>query len=256
MDAATTRVPPRDVRRIVIEGATLAALGALMGVLGPYGTIDVPAVRRYLYWLLAITLGGAVGIAIDRLLRRPVLPLARRVVVTGVAMTPLVTLLVELLNTTIMRQPVALRDLGELAWRVLVISLLVMSIRALAWRAPAVVVETRTLVVPPTPEAETAFRRRLSARARAAPLVAIEAHDHYLKVHTDNGCEMITARFSDALAELAHAYGYRTHRSWWVAADRIESVRWSRGGGSVTLAGGVVAPVSRAQAATLREAGW
>jgi DNA-binding LytR/AlgR family response regulator len=87
-------------------------------------------------------------------------------------------------------------------------------------------------------------------------LIAVEAHDHYLKVHTDAGCELITARFVDALKDLAAAYGFRTHRSWWVAGDAIVAVRWSRGTGSATLMSGIVAPVSRAQAAALREAGW
>ena len=165
-------------------------------------------------------------------------------------------LLVELLNANVMRYPIGWHDLGELAWRVFVVSLLVMTVRALVWRQPGVVVETRTVIAPPLPEAEAVFRQRLPARARAAQLIAVEAHDHYLKVHTAAGCEMITARFADALDELANAYGFRTHRSWWVAGDTIEAVRWSRGTGTATLAGGLVAPVSRAQATALREAGW
>ena len=255
MIVASFRVPPH-LRRIAIEGAILVALGAMMGVLGPYGTGDASTVRRYVYWLAAIVLGGAIGIAIDHALGRSVTPLARRVIVTSLAMTAPVMVLVELLNTAVMRHPIGWHDLGELAWRVLVVSLLVMTVRALFWRPPAVVVEERTIVAPPLPEAEALFRRRLPARLRTARLIALEAHDHYLKVHTDAGCEMITARFADALAELAQAYGYRTHRSWWVAADAIETVRWSRGTGSARLAGGVVVPVSRTQAVALREAGW
>jgi len=47
---------------------------------------------------------------------------------------------------------------------VLVVSLLLMARRALAWRR---VVETCTIVVPPLPDADRAFRLRLSA----APLL-------------------------------------------------------------------------------------
>ena len=255
MDLSSVRVSPH-LRRIAIEGAILVALGAMMGVLGPYGTGDASAVRRYVYWLAAIVLGGAIGIAIERVLGRSVVPLGRRVILTSLAMTPPAMLLVELLNTAVLRYPLSWHDLGELAWRVLVVSLLVMTVRALVWRPPAVVVEERTVIAPPLPEAEALFRRRLPARLRTARLIALEAHDHYLKVHTDAGCEMITARLADALDELAQAYGYRTHRSWWVAADAIETVRWSRGTGSARLAGGIVAPVSRTQAVALREAGW
>jgi DNA-binding LytR/AlgR family response regulator len=63
-------------------------------------------------------------------------------------------------------------------------------------------------------------------------------------------------RFSEAVEELARAHGYRLHRSWWAAADAIESVRWNRGSGEARLAGGITAPVSRSCAALLKEAGW
>lgn len=255
MDVATSTVA-RDRRRIAVEGAILVSLGATMGVLGPYGTGDASAIRRYAYWLAAIVVGGTIGIMVDRGVGRLGLPIARRVVVTSIAMTPPVMLLVEGLNATVMRYTVGWHDLGELAWRVLVVSLLVMTVRALVWRQPAVVVETRTVIAPPLPDSEALFRQRLPARVRAAPLIAVEAYDHYLKVHTTAGCEMITARFADALDELTSAYGFRTHRSWWVAGDTIEAVRWSRGTGSATLAGGIVAPVSRSHAAAIRDAGW
>ena len=126
----------------------------------------------------------------------------------------------------------------------------------IVWRRPERIVEERRVVEPPMPEAEAAFRRRLSARRRGARLIAIEAHDHFLKVHTDCGEELVTARFADAKAELAGAHGYQIHRSWWVSAGAIDNVRWQRGSGEARLAGGLTAPVSRSYAPVLREAGW
>jgi len=96
----------------------------------------------------------------------------------------------------------------------------------------------------------------LSAKRRAARLIAVEAYDHYLRVHTDAGLELVTLRFASALEELAGAHGFRTHRSWWVAADAIEAVRWRRGAGEARLAGGLIAPVSRAHAPAPKAAGW
>jgi DNA-binding LytR/AlgR family response regulator len=140
--------------------------------------------------------------------------------------------------------------------QVLPIALAVMLVRALVWRPRPTRIETRTIVAPPTPDAETTFRKRLSARRRGARLIAIEAHDHYLKVHTDAGAELITLRFADALAELDKAHGWRVHRSWWIAAEAVEDVRWRRGTGEARLAGGLAAPVSRTYAPVLKEAGW
>ena len=161
-----------------------------------------------------------------------------------------------MLGHWLIAQALSLSGYGRLLWQVLVISVPVMALRTLAWRPPSTVVETRTVVTPPHPEAEAAFRRRLSARRRGARLIAVEAHDHYLRVHTDAGAELVTLRLADALAELAAAHGFRVHRSWWVAADAIETVRWRRGAGGVRLAGGIAAPVSRAHSPTLKEAGW
>ena len=101
-----------------------------------------------------------------------------------------------------------------------------------------------------------ALRLRLSAKRRAAKLIALEAEDHYVRVHTDAGSELISMRFSEAVEELALAHGFRLHRSWWVAADAIEAVRWRRGGGEARLIGGIAAPVSRSHAPALKDAGW
>jgi hypothetical protein len=249
-------VPAAAWRRFAIELALLAALGAFMAAVGPYGSETRPWGVRIVYWLLAIVGGGVIGIAVDRLLERRLPALWPRVLAVSVAMTPGVMLLVFLLQSAMFGD----HGFGwislQFAWQVWVISLLVMAVRALVWRRPAAVVETRTLVVPPLPEAEAAFRRRLSAKRRAARLIAVEAEDHFVQVHTDAGIELLSMRFAEALAELALAHGWRVHRSWWVAADAIEGVRWSRGGGEARLAGGLSVPVSRSNAATLKDAGW
>jgi DNA-binding LytR/AlgR family response regulator len=210
----------------------------------------------YIYWIAAIIGGGAIGVAVDETVGRLAGGFWPRLAVSSVLMTPPVTLLVLTLGYWLAGNSLALSRYLGLLWQVLVISAPVMALRALAWRKPQTVVETRTIVVPPLPEAEAAFRRRLSAKRRGARLIAIEAHDHYLRVHTDGGPELVTLRFADALAELAGAHGFRTHRSWWVAADAIEAVRWRRGAGEAQLPGGLAAPISRTHAPALKEAGW
>ena len=171
-------------------------------------------------------------------------------------MTPAVTALVILTGRVVIGAAQRPPPLTTLVWQVLVVSIAVMAVRALVWRRGPRVVETRVIEVPARPEAEIAFRRRLSAKRREARLIAVEADDHYLKVHTDAGIELVTMRFADALAELSGAQGLRIHRSWWVAIDAIDGVRWARGRGEVRLAGELVAPVSRTYAPALKAAGW
>lgn len=243
-------------RRWAIEIAVLTAMGLVVSALGPFGSQHMPVGLRIFYWTGNLVGGGLIGIAIDEALRRRMPGTWPRVLASAVLMTPPVALFVVGMARLTFHDSADAWDYLRLLPEVFPIALPAMAVRALVWRRPAVVVETRTIVAPPLPEAEATFRKRLSAKRRAARLIAVEADDHYLRVHTDAGVEMITARMADAMAELAGAHGYRTHRSWWVAGDAIEAVAWRRGVGEATLAGGLTAPISRGQAAVLRDAGW
>lgn len=256
------KLPTLAWRRAAAELILLIGLGVLMWVIGPYGTGALPPWPRALYWLGSIVGGGAIGVAVEESLGRRLSPSWRRVVLTSAVMTPGVALLVVGVNLLLV--PRGLRPTWSpvFLWQVFVICALVMTLRALSLRPPRTVVETRTVietrtvVAPPLPEAEAAFRRRLSSKRRTARLIAVQAEDHYLRVHTDAGEELLTMRFTDALQELSAAHGFQVHRSWWIAADAIEGVRWRKGVGDARLMGGQVAPVSRTHAPRLKEAGW
>lgn len=173
--------------------------------------------------------GGLIAIAVDEGFGRRLPQIYKRVAVTSALATPLVTLFVAAIQHLLFgehRWSIYL----PLLWQVWPIMLAAMAVRALISCRSPTKIETRTIVAPPLPEAETAFQRRLSARRRGAKLIAVEAHDHYLRVHTDVGAELITLRFADELDELAQAHGWRVQRSWWVAADAIEAARapWRR----------------------------
>jgi hypothetical protein len=241
-------------RRFAVELAFLTAVGLLMGVLGPFESDAIPSVARYPYWLACLVGGGLIGLAIEASVKGWRLPPWGRVLVISAFMTPPITLWVLAIDVFGFGVIVRSEVLGHLVGQVFAISLPLTAVRALVWRAPRV--ETRTIVEPPSPEAEAAFRGRLSAKRRAARLIAVEAEDHYLRVHTDAGAELLLLRFADALEELARAHGYRVHRSWWVAASAIEGASWRRGSGEVRLAGGLTAPVSRTYAPMLKKAGW
>jgi hypothetical protein len=245
--------PKQRWQRLAVDLLLLVSLGLLMTALGPYRTLDVPDLLRTAYWLVAVVGAGLAGIAIDAILGPRIRTFWARIVAVSVVMTLPVTPFAYTLNAVMLDLPRRPWLLPQLAGQVLVICLLIMTLRAFMWRR---IVETRTVVAPPLPDAERAFRLRLSARRRGARLIAIEAEDHYVRAHTDAGSELVSMRFSEAVEELAQAHGYRLHRSWWVSAEAIESVRWRRGTGEARLAGGIVAPISRSCAAALKQAGW
>jgi len=240
-------------QRAWLDVALLAFVGLVMAQLGPYRTGEAPPLLRNAYWLLAVFGSGAAGMLVDRAVAGRVDGFWRRIGIVSLLLTPPITLYIYALNAVMLDLPRRWWLLPQLAWQVLVVMVLLMSFRALLWRR---VIETRTVVMPPLPEAERTFRMRLSAKRRSATLIAIEAEDHYVRVHTSGGSELVPMRFADAVQELEQAYGYRLHRSWWAAADAIEGVRWTRGGGEARLSGGIVAPVSRSYIAGLRAAGW
>lgn len=243
----------QQLQRFSLDLLLLACLGLVMSVLGPYRTVDAPTLLRTAYWLIAVIGCGFVGILVDATLGRHIRGFWARIVVVSLVITPPLTLFIYALNASMLGLPRRPWLLPQLGWQVFVVLLLVMALRAFVWRR---VVETRTVIAPPLPDAERAFRLRLSAKRRSARLIALEAEDHYVRVHTDAGSELVSMRFSEAVDELAQAYGYRLHRSWWAAAESIEAVRWKRGTGEARLAGGIVAPVSRSCAEALKRAGW
>jgi len=87
-------------------------------------------------------------------------------------------------------------------------------------------------------------------------IYAVSSEDHYLRLHTSKGADLILMRLSDAVVELEGLEGAQTHRSWWVARDAVEGSRRDGDKVFLTLKGGIEAPVSRPNVRPLREAGW
>jgi hypothetical protein len=99
----------------------------------------------------------------------------------------------------------------------------------------------------------------LLARARVSPeaLAAIEAEDHYCRVHRREGqSALVHYRFGDALREVAALDGAQVHRGAWVAADAVTGARREGRRWRLTLADGHAVPVSATHAAEARRRGW
>jgi len=242
---------PLLLRRLAAETALLTAVGLFLAALGPFGSNETPPLVRLVYWPEVIIGGGVIGITVDEVVgRRFANPWVRWAFDT-VVMTPGVCVLVAFASRWAFGPFPVRQILTGLVWQVFVISAAVMAVRQ--------IVQLRTAAPQPAPDepaADAEFRKRLSARRREAKLIAVEAEDHYLRVHTDAGSELISLRFADGLAELSGVRGFQVHRSWWAAAEAIEGVRWKKGGGELRLAGGLTAPVSRTYAKELKAAGW
>jgi DNA-binding LytR/AlgR family response regulator len=100
------------------------------------------------------------------------------------------------------------------------------------------------------------FLARLPPKLKGAELYAVEAEDHYLRLHTSLGNDLILMRLSDAIAELEGLEGAQTHRSWWVAKGAVTEAERGDGRAVLTLKDGAEVPVSRGFARQLRAEGW
>jgi hypothetical protein len=100
------------------------------------------------------------------------------------------------------------------------------------------------------------FLSRLPSRLAGGEIFAVEAEDHYLRLHTSLGQDLILMRLADAVAELEGVEGAQTHRSWWVAKAAVTAAERADGRATLTLKDGAEVPVSRGFAKQLRAAGW
>jgi hypothetical protein len=234
--------------------AATMVVSAILAVSGAFGTGAVSILRRLIFWQSMTAAGVTLGIIASRFIvpeawfeRRPWVAGGAIVLIVSVPMTCLV----------------ALGDCVMNRWTFRVGLILEMFPSTLA--TSAALTALAFLIRPREPDQTHAaekgapsakFLGRLPARLAGADLWAVEAEDHYLRLHTSLGQDLILMRLGDAIAELAGIEGARTHRSWWVAKAAVAGVERADGRATLTLVDGAEVPVSRAYAKALRESGW
>jgi DNA-binding LytR/AlgR family response regulator len=225
-------------------------VGVFLSLAGAFGTDELPMRIRVPYWVGLLALGTIWGAMVARLLLRPQERKGRwlRVALTAVVMSGPFTFVVATANRLLMGEDRTLADAGALFAVVTVISLAMTTLNVL--------IESRRALVAATPPAPPKFLERLPLKLRGAEVWAVEAEDHYLRLHTSKGQDLILLRLADAIAELEGIEGMQVHRSWWVARDAITDAKRADGRATLTLKDGCQVPVSRTYAAQLREKRW
>jgi hypothetical protein len=242
----------RDLVRNLI---VCVAAGVFLAMVGALGTLESPLPTRLLFWV-PVMIGGA-GIAHFVAMATLMIPRAgANPWVFGAVLAVLVaipiTLLVWVHAGWVLGTNIPVTELHLLYGPVLLISVAMTSVIMLA-SIPGRVTHAPAADAPPV---RARFVERLPAKLKGAVIYAVSAEDHYLRLHTSKGSDLILMRMSDALTELEGLEGAQTHRSWWVARDAVESVRRDGDKVMLVLKGGAEAPVSRPNVRPLREAGW
>jgi len=239
--------------RIVIEWpsllrnlAIISAIALFLAIINPYGAMtNAPFLLGFALWFLMIAIGSMAGIATTGWLCRndqsPPLP----VLVGASALTSSIAVigLIEVFRLVWQDRVGIPGPQGNFLY-VFVIAVAVTGVYMLVDRRNASA-DTAASALLDTPTPTETFLKRLPVKFHTADLYAITSEDHYLRVYTSHGDELILMRLSDAARELGGARGLQVHRSWWVAAEAIQDVRKENGRSFLVLPGGVEAPVSR-----------
>lgn len=238
MKAASKRIIPMIMTPVIA--------GIVLSVLGPFGTIQLPFTERLTYWVGLCIAGGFGAGFVEFIFERTQKKWAmwQEALGQSVGATVCVTTVMFILFP-----PNSLPNILITLFYVWVISIVLCFVGALLHNRRN---ETAALSLDQRPP----LLDRLPPKLRHAEIYAISAEDHYVRVHSSAGDEMILMRLSDAVREAAPLAGLQTHRSWWVAEKGVEAVEKKNGKISLALKNGLTAPVSRSGQSQVREAGW
>ena len=240
------------LKKFLRPAAVLVGLAALFTWFGVYDFSAQP-VLRFVMWLVTMSVGGVSAIWIipavfeRRLAQQSVI--VRVALSAGLIALPVTASLIAfflLLGAHVSPGALPMQYLYVYAVCVVMVSGGVVVSRAQA--APLLEAAEAQDVV-------ARFMQRLPVKYRTADLWAVSSEDHYLRVHTSLGEELILMRLADAMRDLGGTDGLQTHRSWWVAKAGVADARREGGKLYLVLKSGKAAPVSRTHASAVKQAG-
>ncbi|MEM9310736.1 MAG: LytTR family DNA-binding domain-containing protein [Pseudomonadota bacterium] len=251
-------------RKIVIDLTIMTAIGVILAFIGPFGSFEEPLGYRLVSWVGFSWIGYAIyspmGPLVDRVAGALDLPTAPLWVVAAAASSLPMTAAVYAMGY--LPGPVPWPSLEVFFTRYPYVFVIGGGVTALFY-----MLETRKSAAPqpapadqpqpdsPAPAVPNPLLDALPP-ALGSDIIALEMEDHYVRVHTALGSELVLMRLRDAIAHVAMIEGRQVHRSWWVARGAVEEVLREGRNVRLVLARGVEAPIARAQASELKEAGW
>ncbi|WP_235562687.1 LytTR family DNA-binding domain-containing protein [Brevundimonas sp. Root1423] len=235
----------------MVRFASVLAVGLLLGFATPFEA-DPPlrAPVRYAFWVGLTCAGYLAALAGERLLSerlrsRVQLRLGAAAIVSAVPMTFVAAWVVPFVRPG---HHFTLSQIPNLFSVVATIQLLIAFTLLRSSPTPA-----RPSPAPAAPA--VAYPRALLSRLPGRlgeQIIALEAEDHYLRVHTALGSDLVLMRLSDAIATIEPDLGLQVHRSWWIAHDAIREVNRSQHRAQLQLSNGLTVPVGRTYLAAVR----
>lgn len=234
------------------RAALVLGLGVLLGFAAPFASNPpLSAPVRYTFWIGMVFAGYATALAAEKLVSetsipRPELRLLAVALASALPLTFVAAWVIPLIRPGHVYAPLQLPALfGPVAVVQLAITFILLRKPSAPPRPPSA----------PGRNASGSFPRALLSRLPnrlGEEIVALEAEDHYLRVHTVLGSDLVLMRLSDAVAALEPDLGLQVHRSWWVAQDAICEIMRSEQRSHLKLRNGLLVPVGRTYSAAVR----
>ncbi len=240
----------RELREDLTKRTAIVVLlsaGVILGISGPFDTFrSLPAFPRVAYWTTVVVLTFVTGSLVSNLVHAALPERAGwpRLVMSTCAVGAAVTAVLSALNLILFGTWHATwSEFLELLGIVTLISG-VIEICSFALRADTL----------SEPERPAPLLERLPLEKRG-PLVGLSAEDHYVRVVTRKGTELVLMRLSDAMREVGTTRGLQIHRSHWIALDQIRRITRNGDRGEAVLSDGSIRPISRGYMSAVRAAG-
>ena len=241
------------------------AIGLALGVIGPFGSYgNGGAVERIAYWtgllwagtlLLGVCVGAAVRFGAARGFPTPFTAGAA----TLAACAPLAAVVAGVGRSV---WPHYTGSLSPLDWYAQTVFIAAPLVTAVLWLERVRPEPSGTPELVHSAEATIASAAPIGAAPSGLPprlradVFCLQMEDHYVRVHTPQGSELVLMGLRRAMAEVGEGRGEQVHRSWWVTRSAVRRVEQEGRTATLVLENGLRVPVARNRVATLREAGW
>lgn len=217
-------------------------VGGFLGLAGAFGTSDEPLLSRLSLFIIASLIGSTFAFltsyVLDKFINDDDRPILYHILFLIIMAIP-TTFFIMLLGSVFFHFDISLKRYLWFMPTVILIAGFFTILHSLIERVPF---QTH---ISTKPDETPKLIHRLPIKYRNSEIYAIKSEDHYLRVYTSLGDELILYRFGDALKDLEGIEGVQTHRSWWVAINAVEEVQKDYGKNFYLLKNQIKAPISR-----------
>ena len=226
-----------------------AGVAVVVAMVGPFDTDEVMNLpTRFAYWGVVVPISYAIGAFAGMVVAPMFSARMPRPVTTALAAVLagiLIFVFIALLNAAVFGLRV---DLSALPQRLLLFIAIAGVISFLIDLLPS------SGTASPSAKQAPPLLDRLPLEKRGR-LRALSSEDHYTRIRTAKGEELVLIRLADAIREAAPEPGLQVHRSHWVALSAVTAARRDGDRAILTLEGDTEIPVSRANVAAVKDAG-